>query len=125
MSSTYTDRKNLAYDAQQSVPSLARSPIQVPIELSRIAFPITVMLKDDRTDFVQEEQLVLQCWTMIWATCVLVDVSRCLDILTWEVAAMLERPPLLTWVLADTASAACLAQPGSLEMISMTVAAVI
>ena len=29
------------------------------------------------------------------------------------------------WVYADTASAACPAQPGSLEMISMTFAAVI
>ena len=31
----------------------------------------------------------------------------------------------LTWFSADTASAACPAQPGSLEMISMTFAAVI
>ena len=32
---------------------------------------------------------------------------------------------IFTWVSADTASAACRAQPGSLEMISMTFAAVI
>ena len=32
---------------------------------------------------------------------------------------------ILTWVLVDTASAACPAQAGSLEMISMTFAAVI
>ena len=32
---------------------------------------------------------------------------------------------LFTWVSADTAPAACPAQPGSLEMISMTLAAVI
>ena len=32
---------------------------------------------------------------------------------------------IFTWVEADTASAACPAQPGSLEMISMTFAAVI
>ena len=30
-----------------------------------------------------------------------------------------------TWVQADTASAACLAHPGSLDMVSMTFAAVI
>ena len=32
---------------------------------------------------------------------------------------------IFTWVLADTASSACLPQPGSLEMVSMTFAAVI
>ena len=32
---------------------------------------------------------------------------------------------ILTWVSADTASAACPAHPGSLDMISMTFAAVI
>ena len=32
---------------------------------------------------------------------------------------------IFTWVQADTASAACPAQPGSLEMISMILAAVI
>ena len=33
--------------------------------------------------------------------------------------------PIFSWVQADTASAACPAQPGSLEMTSMTFAAVI
>ena len=32
------------------------SPNRVPIELSRIVFPIIVLLKDDRTDFAQEER---------------------------------------------------------------------
>ena len=32
---------------------------------------------------------------------------------------------IVTWVSADTASAACPSQPGNLEMISMTFAAVI
>ena len=32
---------------------------------------------------------------------------------------------ILTWVQADTASAACPAHPGNLDMISMTLAAVI
>ena len=32
---------------------------------------------------------------------------------------------IFTWVLADTASAACPAHPGNLDMISMTFAAVI
>ena len=33
--------------------------------------------------------------------------------------------PILTWLEADTASAACPADPGSLDMLSMTFAAVI
>ena len=41
-----------------------------------------VLLKDDRTDFAQEERLDLPYWSMIWAICVLVDVSNCRDILT-------------------------------------------
>ena len=42
-----------------------------------------------------------------------------------EFSIILVHPPFFTWVLADTASAACPAQFGSLEMISMTFAAVI
>ena len=42
----------------------------------------------------QKEQPVLQCWTMMLATCVVVDISRCLDTLTREVPTMLEHPPL-------------------------------
>ena len=49
---------------------------------------------------------------------VLVDVSIYLDIL-------LLGSSILTWVSADTASVACPSQPGNLEMISMTFAAVI
>ena len=36
-------------------------------------------VKDDRTDFAQEEQLGLPYWYMIWAICVVVDESKCLD----------------------------------------------
>ena len=57
-------------------------PKRVPIELSRIAFPIIVLPKDDRTDFAQEERLDLPYWTLMLAICVLVDVSNYLDILT-------------------------------------------
>ena len=45
----------------------------------------------DHTDVVQEEPPGLQGLTKIWATCVVVDVSKCLDILTLEVSAILER----------------------------------
>ena len=43
-----------------------------------------VLPKDDRTDSVLEEQLDLIYWTMILTICVLVDVSKHLDILTSE-----------------------------------------
>ena len=58
-------------------------PSRVPMKLSRIAFPM-IVLSEDRTDFAQEERLGLPCWTMIWAICVLVDVSKYLDILSLE-----------------------------------------
>ena len=45
-----------------------------------MAFPITVLPKDDRTDFAREERLGLPYWTMILAICVVVDESKCLDI---------------------------------------------
>ena len=49
----------------------------------------------DHTDFAQEEPQDLQCLTMILATCVVEDVSICLDIPTSGVSMMLERPPFL------------------------------
>ena len=55
---------------------------------------------------------------MILAICVVVDESKCLDIPIWEFS-------ISTWVSAETASAACPAHPGSLEIMSMTFAAVI
>ena len=39
---------------------------------SQIAFPMTVLPKDDRTDFA----LGLPYWTMILAICVVVDESK-------------------------------------------------
>ena len=69
---------------QISIPNLGPSPNHVPIELSRIAFPIIVLPKDDRTGFAQEERLGLPYWAMIFAICALVYVSKYLDILTSE-----------------------------------------
>ena len=79
-----------------------------------------VLPKDDCTDSVQEEQLGLRYWTMILAICVLVDESKCLDIPILEFSVIWVHPPFFTWVLADTASAACPAQSGSVEIIFMT-----
>ena len=69
--------------------------------------------------------MCLPYWTMILAICVSVDVSKHLDILTLEFLNNVGASSILTQVLADTASAACPAHPGSLELMSMTFSAVI
>ena len=51
-------------------------PIRFPRELSRIAFPILILLKDDRTDFVLGEQRDLPYRNMILAICVVIDESK-------------------------------------------------
>ena len=60
---------------------------------------------------------------MILAICVVVDESKCLDITIWESSIILEHLFFLNWVQADTASAACPAHPGSLDITSITFAA--
>ena len=62
---------------------------------------------------------------MVSAICVWVDVSKSVYILTWEFFYSDGASSILTWVLADTASAAWPAHPNSLEIMSMTFAAVI
>ena len=77
-------RMALLLGQRVSIPNWKPSPQPFFKELSRIALPITVLPKDDRTDFVQEERLDLPYWTKICAMCVVVDESKCLDILTLE-----------------------------------------
>ena len=48
-----------------SIPNWEPSPNRVSIGFSQIAFPITVLPKDERKDFAQEERLGLPYWTMI------------------------------------------------------------
>ena len=86
MSSTDTDKNNPVHDQQISFPNVEPFPNRVLIRLSRNAFPIRVLPEDDRTDSVLEERLGLPYWTMILATCVVVDVSRCLDTMTLKIA---------------------------------------
>ena len=95
MSSTYTDKNNPFHDVQMSIPNLEFSPCHVSIGFSHIAFPITVLPKDDRTDFAQEERLGLPYWTIILAICVVVDESKCLDTPTLEFLITLEHLPFL------------------------------
>ena len=84
MSSTYTDKNDPFHGVRISIPNWKTSPNRTSVGFSQIAFPITVLPKDDRTDFVQEERLGLPYWTMILAICVVVDESKCLDIPIWE-----------------------------------------
>ena len=62
---------------------------------------------------------------MILTICVVVDESKCLDILIFRIFNKDGASSILTWVQPDTASAACPAQPGSLDVTSITFAAVI
>ena len=110
---------------QRDIPNLEFSHSHASLGFSQISFPIIVLPKDDHTDFFQEERLGLPYWTMILAICVVVDESKCLDTPIWDFFNNLCASSILTWVQADTASAACPAQPGNLEMISMILAAAI
>ena len=56
---------------------------------------------------------------MILAIWFLVDVSKYLGILASEFFIVMVHLPFLTWVYADTASAACPAHPGSLDIMSV------
>ena len=67
MSSTYTSKNNPFHGVRISILNWKPSRNRTSIGFSQIAFPITVLPKDDRTDFAQEEQLGLPYWTMIWA----------------------------------------------------------
>ena len=64
MSSTYTDKNNPFDGVRMKIPSWTPSPNRTSKGLSQIAFPIIVLPKYDRTDFVQEERLGLPYWTM-------------------------------------------------------------
>ena len=80
ISSTYTDQNS---PFCLVVPNLELFPNRVHIELSQIAFSISILPKGDRTDSFREERPDLP-WTMILIICALVDVSKYLDILTLE-----------------------------------------
>ena len=81
-----------------SIPNWKLSPNRTSKGVSQIAFPITVLPTDDRTDFAQEERLDLPYWTMILATCVVVDESKRLDIPIWGIFNNFEESSIFTWV---------------------------
>ena len=57
---------------KETFPIWKPSPNRAAIGFSQNAFSITVLPKDDHTDFAQQERLALPCWTMILAICVVV-----------------------------------------------------
>ena len=74
------------------------SNCHVSTGFSQISFPITVLPKDDRTDFAQEERQGLRHWTMTLAICELFDESQCPDIPIWEFSISCGASSILTWV---------------------------
>ena len=74
-------RTTLCHGVRISIPNWKPLPKRTSIGFSHIAFPITVLPKDDRR---KEERVGLSYWTMILAICVVVEESKCLDILIWQ-----------------------------------------
>ena len=66
-------RTTLIHGVRISIPNWKPSPNRSSKGFSQVAFPITVLPKDDHTDFAQEERLGLPYWTMILAICVVVN----------------------------------------------------
>ena len=90
-------RTTLFHGVRISIPSWKPSPNRSSIGFSQIAFPTTVLPKDDRTDSAQEERLDLPYWTMIWAICVVVDESKCLDIPFFGIFNNFGASSIFTW----------------------------
>ena len=93
MSSTHTDKNNLFHGVRISIPNWKPAPNHASTRFPQLAFPMTVLPKDDRTDSTREERLGLPYLTMILAICVVVDESKCLDIPTWEFSIICEHLP--------------------------------
>ena len=92
---------------------------------SQIAFLVTVLPKDDHTDFAQEDRLGSSVLDQDFGQLCFggrIQMSGHSDLGIFNNAGA---SYILTWVQADTASAACPKHPGSLEMISMLLLAVI
>ena len=126
MSSTYTDKNDPFSRCTNKHSQLETfSPTVLQQVFFQIAFPITVLPKDDRTDFAQEERLDLPYWTMILGRLCRgrrIPMSGHSDFGFFN---NFGASPIFTWEKADTASGACPEHPGSFDMISMIFAAVI
>ena len=74
---------------------------------------------------LKKKRLGLPYWTMILAICVVVDESICLDTPILEFKIIWEHPPFSLGYKLILRLLLVHARPGSLEMISMTFAALI
>ena len=97
MSFTYTDKNNRCFRWTNRHSQFGTLPIRVPIDPPQTVFA-TSGQAGVHTGFVQEEPLDLRCLSKILAICVVEDVSTCLDPLTLDFFATLERPPFLPGV---------------------------
>ena len=111
----------LVFDEQTGIANSVLFPIQVPLKLLRTVFPTRDRQVDVDTNFVQEEPLDLQCWTMIWA---ILCRGRRIHISGHWILSNLGASSILTPVHAGAAPAACPPQSGSLAMTSMTSAVI-
>ena len=96
-------RSTLFHGVRISIPNWKPSPNRTSMGCSQIAFPIAVLLKDDRTDSAQEERLGLPYWTMISAIC----RGRRIQIFghsNFGIFNNFGASSIFTWVLADTAT---------------------
>ena len=110
---------------RMNIPNVKLFPNRVPKEFSQIAFPTVVLPEGDRTNSLGEERLDLPYWTMILANLCFgkrIQISGHSD---FGIFNNVGASSILTWVYAGTASAACPAHPGSLDILSMTFASVI
>ena len=84
MSSTFSDKNNPCFRRKKDIPSSVLVPIPVQIERFQSVLLTRGLQVGDHTKFNQEERQDLQRLTQIWATCVVEDASKYLDILTLE-----------------------------------------
>ena len=102
MSSTCTDKNNPCFRWTKR-----QSPFGTffPIQVLRTVFPTRDQQVGARTNVDREEPLDLQCWS--------IHISGHSD---FGILSNLDASSISTWVYADTASAACPSQSGSLAM---------
>ena len=125
MSSKHTDKNNPFYGVERDIPNLEFSPSHVSIGFSQIAFPRIVLPKDDHTDSLSRGTTGSSILDHDFGHLCRgrrIQMSGHSDLGIFNNFGACS---IFTRVQADTASAACPAQPGSLEMISMTFPAVI
>ena len=106
------------------ITSFALFPIQIQAEILQTVSPTRDKQAPVRTNFFQVGLLGLQCSSKTSAICVVGDVSIRQGIEKQKILSSVRVSSDLTWVYADTASAACPSQSSNIAMTSITFAAV-